>query len=951
LPLILVLSGVAAAREPDISVTMTEGTNMSAAVSPDGQTIIAAIQGTLWSIPGRGGVAKALTAPELDAQEPVFSQDGKWVAFYAFASDGWSVWTMAPDGTSLRQRSAPGPGDARFPSFSPDGRSLLFSSDSEGGYSAVGVDLASGKQTTLVAAAAVGYTAPTSAYFPASGNVVAPTLAPDNRSLAYIVDGQPDTLFVRPIAGGLARALYSADTLGAPAWSRDGTGLYLVALTSSEGRVMHVSVPDAHATPIGAAGDVFPFRPSVSRDTLTVTADGKIKAFPLAGGEPATIPFEATVTFSRPKYARRSYDFTDRSPHEALGVLDPALSPDGSQVVFTAVGDLWLADARTGSVAHLTDDEAIDLSPSWSPDGRQIAFVSDRDGKSDIWTITPDGRTSTRLTDLDAPANAPVWSPDGERIAFLKDSAASIFISGTVEVLDVKSKAVTRVMAEVFGPSSPSWSATGSTVAVVARKPMSSRYREGFNALLLAPAEGNGPQRWVSPAGNASLGRRQWNRPAWSARGEIAYRFNGALWVNTLNDAGTLGPGPRRIAESGENPSWSADGSKLVYLDGDRLMLWNADTGAARRLNAGVTWSRAIPESRYTIRVGRLFDGKGDAYRSNVDVVVNANLIEDIRASGTKPVEGRLIDAADRVMLPGLIEGHTHQSSSLGRSLGRRWLRYGITSVRETGADPYEAVERREAEAAGRRQGPRVFTAGPLNEGGRVSYGVSETVGTLEQAEAAVRRSTALKLDLLKSYVREDYSVQRGIIGAAHASGIPITGHELYPALANGADQMEHVGGTSRRGFSTKLSRLNVSYQDVVALVSKSGLVLTPTLALNSANGTHPIPQMQRTVKAIADQGGHILAGVDSPFVTFADSLHTELKHYVEGGIAPAKAIRFATSEAARALGAENQLGSVQPGKVADLILVEGDPLASISDLRRITWVMKNGEVVWQAGD
>src|SRR6185503_1274941 len=94
-----------------ITVVMTEGTNMSAAVSPDGKTIIASIQGTLWSIPSTGGKATTLTAPELDAQEPAWSPDGKLVAFYAFTDDAWSVWTMAPDGSDLAKRSA-GPGDA-----------------------------------------------------------------------------------------------------------------------------------------------------------------------------------------------------------------------------------------------------------------------------------------------------------------------------------------------------------------------------------------------------------------------------------------------------------------------------------------------------------------------------------------------------------------------------------------------------------------------------------------------------------------------------------------------------------------------------------------------------------------------------------------------------------------------------------------------------------------------
>ena len=455
------------------------------------------------------------------------------------------------------------------------------------------------------------------------------------------------------------------------------------------------------------------------------------------------------------------------------------------------------------------------------------------------------------------------------------------------------------------------------------------------------------PSRWVSPVAGKSLGRRQWNRPAWSSRGDIVYRIDDALWVVPLDDKGVLRVA-RRIAASGENPSWSADGSRLVYLDGDRLNVWSSATGATALVNPDVTWRRAIPDTSYTIRAGKMFDGRGDTYQNNVDVVVQRNVITDIRPAGSKPVVGVLVDASTRTLIPGLIESHTHQSTSLGRSLGQRWLSYGVTSVRETGADPYEVVERREAEAAGRRPGPRVFSAGPLNEGGRVSYGISETVGTIELAESAVRRSTALKLDMLKSYVREDYTVQKAIIAQAHASGIPVSGHELYPALANGADQMEHVGGTSRRGFSTKISRLNNTYQDVVALLAGSGMIITPTLALHSRNGLDPIPSIQKTVKAIVDAGGKVVAGVDSPFVTFADSLHVELRLYVEAGIAPARVLKLATSEAAEAIGAGSQLGSIGIGKIDDLVLLDGDPLSVITDTRKVTWVMQNGKVVWR---
>jgi Tol biopolymer transport system component/imidazolonepropionase-like amidohydrolase len=938
-----------AAAAEMITVTFSEGTNMAATVSPDGATIVAAIQGTLWSIPASGGKAKALTQAEMDAHEPVFSPDGKLVAFYAFAKDGWSVWTMSPDGSNLVQQSEEGIGDARYPSFGPDG-TLYYSWDADGGYSAVSLNLATGARTVHVASTDVGYKPPTEPYFQKAGNVVTPIVSPDGKSLAYVVDGQSDTLFVRPLAGGEAKAIYSVSNLGAPVWTADGASLLVVGVGRGDSHL--ASVPAAGGEPkmLLDTGDIFAFRPSLTPAGVTVTADGLIKTIPLAGGAPVVTPFEASVTFPKTVNPGRKYNFADATPQRALGIFDPALSPDGSKAVFTALGDLWVSDVATGALTNLTNDEAVDLSPSWSLDGKLIAFISDRGGKSDIWTVTPDGKTYKKLTDLAKPPNAPSWSPDGTKITFLQDSAqrASIFLAGTVEVLDVKSGKVTRVMDELFGPSQPSFSPDGVSVAVVARKPLTSRFREGHNALMLAPVEGEAAPQWVSPVEGVSLGRRQWNRPAWSSKGDIVYRVDGELWVTQLDSKGALSGEPKLIADQGENPSWSGDGSKLIYVDGSKLNVWDKASGRTTEVKAP-EWSREIPDSAYTIRVGKLFDGKGETYQSNVDVVVEKNIIKSVSAAGSSPVVGTLVDASTKVMLPGFIEGHTHQSTSLGRALGERWLSYGVTSVRETGTDAYEAVERREAEASGKRsKGPRVFTAGPLNEGSRVSYGISETLGTPELAVKAMVRSEQLKLDMIKSYVRQDYTTQKALVTEAHKTGMMISGHELYPAVANGVDQMEHFGATSRRGYSTKSSRLNYTYGDVISLLSKSGMIITPTLALSTGNGTRIEPQVLQTLKTMYDSGVRIMAGVDSPFVTFADTFHTEMRIYSLAGIPNWKVLQIATSGNAELLHAGDQIGSIAPGMIADVILVDGDPLANITDTMKVTWVMKNGEVVWE---
>tara|TARA_R110001606_G_scaffold201756_1_gene349791 strand:+ start:4259 stop:7222 length:2964 start_codon:yes stop_codon:yes gene_type:complete len=931
-----------------IDVTMTEGTNMAAALSPDGKTIILALQGVLWSIPAEGGDATALTSPALDAQEPVWSPDGSEIAFYAFPDNTFSIWTVKPDGSDLTQLSDIA-SDARYPSYTPDGASILYSSDQDDGYQVWSIDRASGATKELTSADETGYETPLTPYFRGAGNAVYPILSPDGSHIVMVIDGERDALVIRDTAGKDApKVLFAANTLGAPVWAPSGDTLYVAGIIGDNGLLVSVPVDGSPVTRLVDGPDVFPFRPSITpAGDVMYTADGGVHTISVDGATTTSIPFAAHVALDRTPYKRRIYDLTSEAPQPALGVIDPILSPDGTKAAFAALGDIWIADLATGETTQLTDDAFVDLSPSWSPDGSKLAFSTDRGGKTDIWLMDLASGVLTQLTDDPKPANSAIWSPDGTRIAYLADALTTVFLGSTVNVIDVATGEETVLSDPIFGPSAPAWSADGKSIIVVARRPVTNRFREGYNAFYMMPSSGEGEKSWILPVGEVkSLGRRQWNRPAWSSDGTVVYRVDGALYMMPMTSEGVFGQAVE-IAKAGENPTWSADASKLIYIDGKDIMLYDRASGETRTLDIKPKWVRDMPDESLTIRAGHMFDGLGDAYVENVDIVVEKGVITAVHPAGEGPVEGTLIDASDKYVIPGLIESHTHQSTSQGVPLGDIWFSHGITTVRETGDDPYHAVERREASDAGKRPAPRVFTAGPLNEGARVSYGVSETVGTVERAEDSMRLSTELKLNMYKSYVRQNYTVQNRTIELAHESGIPVSSHELYPAVANGIDQMEHFGATSRRGYSLKISALSNTYQDVIALISESGLVVTPTLALMTRYGTTNTDKMEATLKRIVDNGGRIVAGTDSPFIPYGASLHKELEIYAEAGLTPAKVIRTATSEAAVAIGVGDFIGSIEPGHLADIAILDADPLANISNVSTVDTVIKNGEVVW----
>ncbi|AQQ00985.1 amidohydrolase [Pseudoalteromonas aliena] len=941
--------------------------------SPDGKNIaFTSDQGggdNIWIMDLNGEDQHAVTDETFRLlNSPAWSPDGDYLVarkhFTASRSLGagevWLYHKAGGKGVQLTKRENDQK-DLGEPMFSPNGRYVYFSHDATPGktfhyskdsvagiYKIKRYDRETGEIETVI---------------DGMGGAIRPTPSPDGKKLAYI--------------------------------KRDDfqTSLYLYDLTSGE----HTKLYDKLERDMQETWAIHGVYPTIAwtpdNKELVFWAGGTIHTLDVAEKSIKTIPFKVQTTKKIQKAVRFTQNL-DTDEFDVKMLRNVQVSPDGKTAIFEALGHIYKRDLESGKIKRLTKQtDHYELFPQYSRDGKKIVYTTWDDNKQGTVRVVSarSGRGDTITTQPGKYVEA-TFSPDGKTVVYRKATGGSILNPKWSLNPGVYSVSTKGGKSELISKSGyqPQFGAANDRVYIMSPWPkptLSMVELESKKVRKLYESE-HATEFRVSPDGKYLA---------------FAERFK--VFVTPFVENGkTINIGPKDSqfpieqlsVRAGENISWSAKSNTLYWTLGPELYhaslegmfainkAEDADFKVKSGDNIGFSKKMAEPKGMIALTGAKIITMDGEKVIENGVIITDGKHIKAIGSASeiSIPKGAEVIDVTGKTIMPGIVDAHAHGSQASDEIIPEQnWknfagLALGVTTIHDPSNDTSEIFTASEMQKAGMIVGPRIFSTGTILYGANMP-GYTSHIDSLDDAKFHLERLKKVGAFSVKSYNQPRREQRQQVIEA---------GRELeMMVVPEGGSLLQHnlsmiVDGHT--GIEHSIPVENI-YDDIKQLWSQSDVGYTPTLVVAYGGiwgenywydktdvWNHPrlskfvpknqlLPRSMRRIKAPDHHYNHfnnarvaaelqdlgVLVNLGAHGQREGLGAHWEMWMFAQGGMTPLEAIRASTLDPAKYLGLDKNVGSLEVGKLADLMVIDGDPLKNIRDSDKVDYTMINGRL------
>lgn len=727
---------------------------------------------------------------------------------------------------------------------------------------------------------------------------------------------------------------------------------------------------------------------------------GKINKIDVNSLEVTNIPFTANVNIDLAETVHFNTKIETESFTPKM-IRNAVTSPDGKYILFSALGHLYKKSLPNGQPQRLTNSNGFEFEPTFSPNGSEIVYVTWNDlEKGAIYKISAKGGNPVKITSAKGIYRTPSFSANGTQIVFEKEKGNTDqgFTFTKNDGIYVMNSDGSNEKFVVDKGEYPMFSKDGKRIFL---QTGGTYFGDIEKKLISVNLEGNDEKTHIT----SKYANRLIPSPdnEWIAFTHLHKLYVAPLVLNgqtiDLDNNSKSVPVSQLAKDAGINIHWSPNSQKVMWTLGDeyfsnelknRFTFLDSSPEKVPEITLvgtkiGLQATVDKPNGRIAFTNARIITMENDKVIENGTIVINGNKIEAIGETDkvSIPSGTKIYSAEGKTIMPGMVDAHAHVGAfRYGLPSQQYWpfmvnLAFGVTTSHDPSANTETVFTLSELQKNGQLVGPRLFSTGFILYGADGDF--KAVINNLEDARSSIRRTKAFGAKSVKSYNQPRRDQRQQVLQAAREMGInvvPEGGSTFYHNITQVID--------GHTGIEHNIPVAPV-YKDILEIWGKSGSGYTPTLIVNYGGMNGEFYYYERdnvwenkklltfTPRSIIDsrsrhrmktpqeeyKNGHILVSETAKSLSDAGvkvnmgahgqlqglGAHWETWMLQQGGMSNLEALKAATINSAEYIGAGEDIGSLKEGKLADLIVMDKNPLENIENTQTIEMVMINGRL------